>query len=160
MDMKKFWILLIILISVIVISFVIIILKRKKVEPISNDIKYMCFSYSKGYMINSNIIYEINEKDGKFIAKIKPYGIADEDAKYIEIDNNTLEKIIDVLNKYNVSSWNGFHESDRNVLDGDSFSFSLKTTDNDISASGYMRWPTNYRNVRDELDSIFEFTLE
>ena len=32
----------------------------------------------------------------------------------------------DILNKYQVSLWNGFKENDKDVLDGDSFSFNLK----------------------------------
>lgn len=131
------------------------------VEKINiEDLDYLHFSYSKGYAMNSNIIYDINKTDNKYIASIKPYEITNEETKKIEINKETLKQIENILNKYNVVLWNGFHENDKNVLDGDSFSFSLKTNDTKISASGYMMWPSNYSNVRDELDIIFNKLYE
>ena len=68
---------------------------------------------------------------------------------------NHKKKLINVLNEYNVAKWDGFHKSDQNVLDGDSFSFSMYTLeDRYISASGYMSWPENYRNIEDAFDEI------
>ena len=153
--MKKIWIILIILIIVIVISL-IVVLKKRKIELTKDNIKYIHFSYSTGNMIYSNVQYKIEYKDYKYIATIKPNGISEEEAKKIEIDENTIEKVINVLNKYKIYHWNNFNKSDKHVLDGNSFSFSLTTKDNKtIDASGYMMWPSNYRNVRDELDEIF-----
>ena len=155
--MKKIWIILLICIVVIIISLVVTLLKKRKVELTSNNIKSIHFSYSTGTMMYAYARYNIDYKDNKYIASIKPNNIEEEKTKEIEIDKNTLKKIVNVLNKYEVYCWNNFHKNDKNVLDGNSFSFYLKTKDNnEIDASGYMRWPKNYRNVRDELDNIFE----
>lgn len=155
--MKKIWILFIILIIVIIISLILVLIKRKKIEITKDSIKYMHFSYSTGNMMYSNVSYDIDYEDNKYIVTIKPSGISNEDAKIIEIDENIMQKVADILNKYKVSNWDKFHKSDRNVLDGNSFSFNLKTKDDKtIDASGYMKWPANYRNVREELNSLFQ----
>lgn len=155
--MKKIWILFIILIIVIIISLILVLIKRKKIEITKDSIKYMHFSYSTGNMMYSNVSYDIDYEDNKYIVTIKPSGISNEDAKIIEIDENIMQKVADILNKYDVYYWDKFHKSDRNILDGNSFSFNLKTKDNKtIDASGYMKWPTNYRNVREELNSLFQ----
>lgn len=120
------------------------------------SISYLRFFYTQGYAINSDVSYEIN-CDDKHTVKIKPYGKSEEEAIELVIDANTLNKIMDVLNKYKVVKWDGFNKSDRDVLDGDSFSFTLTYNDGiNIYASGYMSWPENYRNVRDEFDNIFK----
>ena len=156
--MKKIWIIAIIVTIVIItiISLVIVLSNKKKIEIVTDNIKLIRFSYSTGTMIYSNVKYAVDEKEGKYIATIKPNEIPDDDAKEIEIDENILNKIVEILNKYDVSSWDNFHENDTNVLDGDSFSLYLKMKDKEeINASGYMRYPKNYANVRGELDSIF-----
>ena len=130
----------------------------KVTPPASNisNIKHFYFTYSNGYAMNSYTKYEIDEKDGKFIAKIKQYGEPEEDSKEIEISSEKMKELENILNKYNVSKWDGFNKTDKNVLDGDSFSFSLRTEDNkSISASGYMKWPDNYKNVVGELETFF-----
>lgn len=121
-----------------------------------NNLSHFRFSYSKGYAKDSNIVYEINKIDDKYNAYIKPYGISEEEAKTIQIDETTINKIGEILNKYNVILWDGFNENDKDVLDGDSFYFFLKARNQKVSASGYMRWPSNYKNVRDELDTLFD----
>lgn len=154
--MKNKYIIFIIIGIVIVgiIIFLCEILFKKKVEI--SEIKHMSFSYSQGYAMNAYIRYELDYKDDKYIAKIKPYGIPDEEASEVEVDKKTVKKIEEVLGKYEVGKWNGFHKTDKNVLDGDSFSMNVTFKDEtSISASGYMRWPKNYGNVRDELDTIF-----
>ena len=153
--MKKIWIVLIILSLVIIVSLIIVLIKVKKITITKDNIKSMSFSYSTGNMIYSNVQYKLEYKNYKYMAIIKPNNIPDEKAKKIEIDENTLQKIVDVLNKYKVSYWNNFHRSNKRILDGNSFSFYLKTKDNYISASGYMKWPRNYHKVKEELDSIF-----
>lgn len=125
------------------------------------DIKSFNFSYDKGYAMNANILYMISIEDGKYIARIKQYGIAEEDAKDIVLSDEKMQEIVDILNKYKVSKWDGFRKTDKNVLDGDSFYLSIGYgEDKSISASGYMKWPDNYDEVRDELDQFFEGLLE
>ena len=152
MKNKVLWI--IITIFVLIGMGVILLFGTKKKEITS--IKSMHLSYSNGWSAYSYTRYDLEKKDDGYYVEIKPYGYSDDEMQEVKLSKKDINKIIEVLNKYNVVKWNGFHKSDQGVLDGDSFSFSLHTEDDiDVSASGYMRWPDNYRNVRDELGEIF-----
>lgn len=66
-----------------------------------------------------------------------------------------------LLNKYNVSNWNGFHGNNKDVLDGDSFGFYVTMKNGDkIDSSGYMSWPKNYGEVKNGLESIFKKVIK
>ena len=155
--MKKI-ILLIVLVIIIVVG--IILLNKKKKENIKKEpltIKHLYFYYSNGYSKDAYTTYRVDYKDDKYIAVIKPYEVPSEEEITIELDNDTINKLIDVLTKYEVVSWNKFDKHDKNVLDGDSFTFNLITKeDKEISARGYMRFPKNYRDVCSELEKIFK----
>ena len=155
--MKNKWIAIVILVVLFItlISVVIYYLTRKKVVLTKDNLKHIHFSYSTGNMMYANVSYDIDLKDGKYIATIKPDRVSEEASKKIELDKKTIEKLVNELNKYNITSWNGFKKSDKNVLDGNSFSFSIQTKDDNwVEASGYMMWPKNYDKVRNEFDSI------
>ncbi len=152
MKRKILWIIVIILL--IIIIGVIITFKIKKTKSISSITK-LHFNYSNGYMANAYTTYDIELKEGKYNLTIKPYLIPEEDAYNTEIDKETIDKIIEVLNKYEVNKWNGFKKSDNNVSDGDSFLFWVYMEDgSNIQASGYMMWPKNYFEVKNELNNI------
>ena len=152
--MKKYLVLFIILLVIIVVACICIFSEKK--GAISTNLEYMRFSYTTGSMMDANVRYEINYKDGKYIATIKPNLVSEENKKEIEISKDTLKKIVKILNKNDVSSWDGFNSADQRVLDGDSFSFNLKTLDGKtISALAYMKWPKNYNNVSSDLNVIF-----
>lgn len=133
-------------------------IKIKKLSKIE-DIKNFSFTYSQGYAMNSYTRYNIQQdkESNTYTATVKPYGIAEEDAKTFKLSKDKIKELEDILNKYNVSKWNGFNKSDSGVLDGDSFSLSIAMENGEsIRASGYMMWPENYRNVRDELKVLFD----
>ena len=151
--MKKIIILIIIILLIII--GIINISKLKNKNKIS-DIKSLHFGYTTGTMINSSVSYDLNYKDNKYIAIIKPNNISEEEAITTEISSKDIEKIIEILKKYNVQKWNGFNKHDPDVLDGNSFSISIYFKNNDsIIASGYMMYPNNYREVKEEFDDIF-----
>lgn len=153
--MKKAFIIIGIAIVVIITMIVLCIIFSNKNVKVS-EITHLIFSYTKGYMINSNIIYTLEYRDNKYIATVKPYGIPNEEAREITVKEETVKEIEDILNKYEVGLWDGFNKSDKYVLDGDSFSFSASFKDGkSISAHGYMSWPKNYYDVRNELDELF-----
>ena len=109
-----------------------------------SNIKSFYFGYSNGYMINSNIRYELKIEDEKYIAKT------------IEVSKDIMDKASEIFKKYEVNKWDGFNKSDHNVMDGDSFSLGIWFNDDkSIHASGYMMWPDNYRNVREEISDLF-----
>ena len=154
--MKMKYVVIIILVLLTISLVILLLCNKKKEEEKIESISSLSFFYTNGYAINSDIRYELDCKD-KCIAIIKPYGESEEDSIEVEVNKDILNKIIDVLNKYNVLKWNGFSGSDKYVLDGDSFSIHFTYNDEKrVSASGYMMWPDNYREVKDELDSIFK----
>ena len=141
----------------LILIFMAIRLFNHSIDVVVSDIKHMRFHYTKGYAMNADVSYEIDCDNGECILTYKPYGIDMESAKKKKLDSETVKKIENILTKYEVARWDGFNKNAKNVLDGDSFSFSLTMKDDsNISASGYMKWPENYGNVRSELDAIFE----
>ena len=120
------------------------------------SIKSMHLSYSSGWSAYAYTIYDLEKKDDGYYVQIKPYGVPDDEVQEVKLTNKQIKEIEEILTKYKVSKWDGFKKSDMGVLDGDSFSFYLHTEDDvDVSASGYMRWPDNYREVRNALYNIF-----
>ena len=155
--MKNKWLIIVILAVLVIalISVVIFYLTRKRIILTKDNIKHIHFSYSTGNMMHANVSYDIDlEKEG-YVATIKPDRVSDEAAKKVSIDKKTMEKLVNELNKYNITSWDGFKKSDKNVLDGDSFSLSIGTKNEEwIGASGYMSWPKNYSEVKGVFDSV------
>lgn len=155
MKNKIFAIIILVLLIIVLTSVIIFYLTRKKIVLTKDNINHIHFSYSTGNMMYANVSYDIDlEKEG-YVATIKPNGVSDEAAKKVNLDKKTMEDLVDILNKYNITSWNGFKKSDKNVLDGNSFSFSIGTKDEKwIEASGYMMWPKNYSEVKGVFDSM------
>lgn len=142
-------------IILVVITIVALILnpiiKAKKIE----NLKSFSFIYSTGYYKDASVIYELKYND-KWILYYKGDGISDEDTISYEVDENLIERLENILNKYEVSRWNGFNKNDKYVLDGNSFSISINYNENNsVSAHGYESWPTNYHNVKNELNNLF-----
>ena len=152
--MKTKYIILIIcgIVLFIGLLFVLAILLLPKDKKIEN-ITHLRFTYTTGYHMNASVSYEMDLNDDKYIVKVKPTDIPEEETKEYEISKDKVKEIENKLNEYKVSRWNNFHKSDKYVLDGDSFSMNIRFNDQDISASGYMMWPTNYREVRSYLDT-------
>ncbi len=158
--MKLKYILIIALVIIMAIGgFYYMKYRKEKVKDedleIAN-IKSFYITYTNGYMMSSYTRYQLTIKDGIYMVEIKPYGVGEEDKLETEVTIDLLEEITKILKKYEVNKWDGFNKSDHNVMDGDSFSLGIWFKDNkSIHASGYMMWPDNYRNVRDEISDLF-----
>lgn len=151
---KILWI-IIALITLIVLGVILVFTAKKTTVSSIESLKSMHLSYSNGYSAYAYTRYDLYKKDDGYYLDIKPYGVPEDDVQTVKADEETVKKVLEVLNKYNVSKWDGFHKSDKYVLDGDSFSFSLYTEDDkNISASGYMEWPDNYSDVKQGIDDL------
>ena len=150
MKMKIIIISIIILILIITIFFVL----NKNNNKIT-DIEYFNFHYTTGYHMNAYVIYNLEHKNNKYIASIKPNEIPDENAIKKEVDKSFVNNLKKILIKYQVETWNGFKKYDKNVLDGNSFSLNVRMQNSEIESSGYMKWPKNYTEVKQELDKLF-----
>ena len=143
--------------SLIVIGIAILSMTVFNPKKEINDIKYFSYGTVDGMAMYDGVHYSIDYKDNKYIATIQENGVSEEDAKVVEISKRDVKRLENILNKYNVGSWDGFQKYDKDVLDGSSFNISINTfDDNSVSASGYMRWPKNYREVRNELGNFFK----
>ena len=145
--MKKGIIIVIILVLLLVlVAGGVAFMNRKKVIQY-HSLKYLSFGYSTSTMYLGAVSYHIELKDGKYIATIQLEGVEEEDAKKVTLTDSDIEKVMNIINQ----------KSDPYVLDGNSFSFYMTTQEGEsVSASGYMMWPKNYHEVRDEFDSFFQ----
>ena len=67
------------------------------------------------------------------------------------------QRIMEIISKYDVLSWDGFDKDNRWVLDGEDFTFKLVLSDGtDVYATGSNKFPENYREVFSELEALFE----
>lgn len=150
-------ILIIIGICVLVIGGIILFFVLRKTEDTKiTDLKKMKFSFTQGYMINSDTYYELENDDYGCKVTIKPYEYDEASKASFYVDESISKNVLDVLNKYNVKKWDGFKGDNKYVLDGDTFSMNITLKNGtEITASGYMEWPENYSKVKSELEDIF-----
>ena len=140
--MKKYLFIIFFVIIIVISLIIYYINKNDSVEEIKK-ISIFSFNYNKGNSINSYGRYRL-ECNKKCIINIKPYSYNDDEEKIIEIDDNDLNKIIYILNKYNIVKWNNYKKYDKNVLDGNGFDL-------------YIKYPKNYKEFeRDIIDLLNE----
>jgi len=149
----------IVLLIFLIICIVMLIKQRNYVEI--EKIKSFKYSYTNGYYMYADKIYELEYKDNKYFASLKPEGISEENKMVVEVDESVSKKIEDILNKYDVGTWNEFNKSDSRVLDGNSFNLDIKfMNDEKIYASGYMMWPKNYFEFKNEIINLYDDIFE
>ena len=70
-------------------------------------------------------------------------------------DAGLYEEIAAMAGRYGVESWDGFRESDPDVLDGEGFLFHAVLSDGRVvEASGSNAFPDGFRKMRSELEAI------
>ena len=117
------------------------------------QINNLDYFYTSGYGLNEDVSYKIN-CDDNCILIIKEYGKDETDAITIKLTDKDMDEFESILNKNLILSWKGFSKSDKNVLDGDSFTFHLRYNDDEkLSASGYMMYPNNYKSFKTEFET-------
>ena len=153
---NKYWIIIGVIVILLIVVAVLLTRKDEDHKPVEvSKIKSFEFGYTVGYAMWSDVRYRMDcELDGCNVI-IKLNGVTEEEQVEGVVGKEQSARIEELLAKYNIGNWNGFNKSDKYVLDGDSFSLSINYENNEnISASGYMSWPDNYREVKDYLDSI------
>ena len=122
------------------------------------NLKSFHYSYSVGWYMNASYSYDITkEKDTNvYIVKIKDAGMPEEEARTYEVDKGKVQQFESLLNEIEIYKWNNFKKSNKNVMDGDSFSLSIWLENGkDISASGYMSWPSHYTEKKAVIENWF-----
>ncbi|MBR3198440.1 MAG: hypothetical protein IKG27_00315 [Bacilli bacterium] len=144
--------------AVIIIILIYVLIIRRRVNI--SSVKTLSFSYSTGTAMDASVSYELVCETDKCIAKIKPEGTPEEESVKIETTLEIKDKIETILKEYEVEKWNGFDKNDPYVLDGNSFYLNVTMENADsISASGYMKWPKNYSDFKNNLDIVFSEIL-
>ena len=127
---------------------------KKKIRI--ENLKSFHYSYSVGYYMNASYSYDIKKEDDKYIVSIKDAGMPEEDARKYEVDKGKVQQLESLLNEIEIYKWNNFQKSNKNVMDGDSFSLSIWLENGkDISASGYMMWPSHYTEKKAVIENWF-----
>jgi len=147
--MKKYHVIGIILI----IGVLFLLTGCKKQEDYSGDIKLFKFGY--GSYFPGYTTYEIVKNDEKYELTIQRINDPETETINKNINKKYVDEISKVLSEYDVYKWDGFNKTDKNVMDGSSFSLDV-TYDNDksISAHGYMKYPKNYKEVKEKIEKI------
>ncbi len=145
-------------IVLIILILVVLLLFRKKngENQMLESLKELSYEKSDGRSMYGRVSYHIL-CDDSCILESNLDGYHEEDIMKSEVDSDTLEEILSVLNQYHVSSWDGFNKVDKTVLDGSNFTFKVVTKEGKrVYATGYMKYPKNYREVINELTKIFD----
>ena len=102
--------------------------------------------------------YEFRSEDGKHTAY---FCMANEDEPYpVTVDQAWVDTLTGFIGQYGMIGWDGFRSSDSMLLDGTQFSISFTLADGTaVHASGYGRFPENYRDASRAIDAHFQQLL-
>ena len=125
-------------------------------KPVKDIISFK-FRYTYNNSKDGFVEYIILKGDNEHGASVKLRNESAEERREFPVRSEDVLRLEEILNRYKVGKWDGFNKSNKLVLDGNSFSLYLKTNDGtSVEAHGYMRYPSNYKEVRQELDGLFE----
>jgi len=89
------------------------------------------------------------------------YYISVNDEEPLPIDDETVQTLMEVIEEYNVSSWDGFDKTNDNVLDGEGFSLEIGFTDGtSVKALGDNVFPEQYADAMGEMWDILTHITE
>ena len=89
------------------------------------------------------------------------YHISVNDEEPQSMDEETVQMLMEVIEAYNVSSWDGFDETNENVLDGEGFSLESGFTDGtSVKALGDNAFPDQYADAMGEMWDILSHITE
>ena len=120
-------------------------------DIISFDLRYTYNNSKDGF-----VEYIILKGDNEYGASVKLRDESAEERREFSVSRENVLRLEEIINRYKVGRWDGFHRSNKRVLDGNSFSLSIKTESGvTVSANGYMSYPSKYKEFRREIDDLF-----
>ena len=140
--MKKAYLLIFLLIGIVFFS-------GCGKEEVSYEKHLISFSYSYGSINEGISDYSITLNGESVIYLLS----TSDDYIEKELDSSILKDINNIINKYDVSEWDGYNKHD-DIEDNDEISFSIQLGFDDGSnynASGYGNYPKNFDKVHKEL---------
>ena len=73
------------------------------------------------------------------------------------MDQGLMAELQDVIQTYGLEAWDGFHENDPDVLDGENFRLEMRFADGwSVYATGENAFPDGYFDAMARIDGIFE----
>lgn len=112
------------------------------------------------YEGNVTYLAETDDKTQEVKIGIKQMGESRDKVAMTKVDATFMDKLKALVEKHGAKSWDGFSESDPNVLDGDAFSLSITCADKtSISAHGYMSYPEGFGEFEADVEKLFKETL-
>ena len=154
-------------IIIIVITLVVLLMITLGTFGVIKLMKILNNNEGDREIIDSNII-EFSYEHGSYFGGYNEYHLyyTEEGIAHIEaigyngselnidkdIDESVFGEIEKIVNEQEIYKWDGFDESDNDILDGSSFSLKIMYKDGQsINAHGYMKYPDNYRVASDAL---------
>ncbi|MDO4732350.1 MAG: hypothetical protein Q4B50_02370 [Bacillota bacterium] len=114
------------------------------------------FSCSNSMDLLSAERYSLDYTGEYYIAFVKPALVPESEAIYCTVNESFVRELEELLRKYEIGKWNGFHKSSKFAMDGDSFQLNIRMQDGDsLEADGYMKRPKNYSSFVTELAALF-----
>jgi hypothetical protein len=77
-----------------------------------------------------------------------------------EITKEKVASLEAALKQHEVATIDGFHERDSDIMDGYGFSLDIKYSAENLSSSGYMKYPENYSEIHEVLTDFFFDIIE
>jgi hypothetical protein len=77
-----------------------------------------------------------------------------------EITKEEVVSLEQSLKEQEVATFAGFHERDSDIMDGYGFSLDIHYSTEELSASGYMKYPENYSEIHEVLTDFFYDIIE
>ena len=108
------------------------------------------FYYSYGSFFEGEWVYMVYERGGNvyFLAN----GMNGVDLNVASrVEASVLDDITGILKEYKMFKWDGFDKIDYGVMDGYGFGLSAVYGEQELIASGYMKYPRNYWKAHEAL---------
>lgn len=135
-------------------------LTRVDTAPKETDAPLTSISFShSGTSIDQCFSYAAYLDDGVMLADFCLYGA--EEITGVPLDADEADAVLALPAQADFLLWDGFHQTSRNMLDGDSFSLTMFFADGTVlSASGNNAYPEGYQAgysaIRECFDPIIE----
>ncbi len=89
------------------------------------------------------------------------YHVSINEERVLPVKTDTVSALMDVIDTYDLTSWDGFDESNRFVLDGEGFSLNFRLTDGtSVHARGDNAFPEHYFEAMGEIWDILNRITE
>ena len=147
---KRNLVLIIVVILVIIVGVVIINSRKNTNRQYEGEFQKITLTTGSSSVGSSYII----EQNGTINFRYFNGGKSKE--KEVKISENKYSKILEIVNKYNIDSWNGYDEDDDS--DG-GYTFSLKIeykNGNEINAHGINSFPSEYGKFEEEMQKYLD----